>query len=63
MRPVGWASCLAARAGSAGSVAVGCMFADDLARAVPLVVAEAEDVDVVRRRRRLDLERIGLAAC
>ena len=34
---------------------------DHLARAVPLVVAHAQDVDVVRARRSVDLEGFGLA--
>ena len=36
---------------------------DHLARPVPLVVAHAQDVDVVRARRSLDLEELGLAGC
>ena len=44
-----------------GSVAVGLMPGLDDAGAVAPVVAEAEDVDVVVGRRRLDLERLRLA--
>ena len=58
MSPVAWhRSCRPA--GSAGGWP-SAHVRDDLAGAIALVVPHPQDVDVIRRRRRADLERLGL---